>query len=136
VGSTRIIFYEGNVSFRLCVDYREMNKINKKNKYPLLYINDLFDQLHGARIFSQLDLVMRFHRLRVEKKSVLIIVFCMLSGFCEWLVMPFMRTNASAYYVDLVNHVFRDQLNKFVHVIVDDILMLGEVQFLSNLVSE
>ena len=95
-------------SLRLCVDYRELNKVTRKNKYPLPRINDLFDQLSGVRVFSQLDLAISFHQLRVEADSIAKTAFRTPSGFYEWLVMPFRLTNALAYFVDPMNRVFRD----------------------------
>ena len=119
---------DGNSLDRLCVDYRELNKVSRKNKYPLPRINDLFDQLNGARVFSQLDLATGFHQLRVAAESVPKTAFRTPSGFYEWLVMPFGLTNAPAYFVDLMNRVFRDQLNKFVLVFVDDILVYSRTE--------
>ena len=69
------------------MDYRELNKVTKKNKYPLPRIDDLFDQLHEAKVFSQMDLATGFHQLRVAKDSVPKTAFRTPSGFYEWLVM-------------------------------------------------
>lgn len=99
-----------------------------KNKYPLLCIDDLFDHLNGAKLFSRIDLVTGIHQLRIAKDSVPVIVFRTQSGFYEWLVMPFELTNVSAYFVDLMNRVFRYQLNKFVLVFVDDILVYSRIE--------
>lgn len=115
-------------SLRLCVDYRELNKLTLKNKYPLPRIDDLFDQLSGARVFSQMDLATGFHRLRVAKDSVSVIAFRTQSGFYEWLVMSFELTNGPAYFVTLMNRVFRNQLNKFVLMFVDDILVYSRTE--------
>ena len=112
----------------MCVDYRELNKLTLKNKYPLPRIDDLFDQLSGAKVFSQMDLATGFHQLRVAKDSVPVTVFRTPSRFYEWLVMPFGLTNAPAYFVDLMNRVFQDQLNKFVLVFVDDILVYSRTE--------
>ena len=110
------------------MDYRELNELTLKNKYPLPCMYDLFDLLSGARVFSQMDLVTGFHQLRVVEDSVPVTVFQTQSGFYEWLLMPFGLTNAPAYFVDLKNRVFRDQLNKFVLVFVDDILVYSRTE--------
>ena len=89
-------------------------------------INDLFDQLHGAKVFSQLDLATGFHQLRIAEESIPKTAFRTETGFFEWLVMPFGLTNAPAYFVDLMNRVFRDVLNKFVLVFIDDILVFSK----------
>jgi len=122
-GAPVVFAIKADGSLRLCVDYRELNKVTKKNKYPLPRIDDLFDQLHRAKVFSQMDLATGFRQLRVAKDSVPKTAFRTPSHFFEWLVMPCGLTNAPAYSVDLMNRVFRDQLNKFVLVFVDDILV-------------
>ena len=122
-GAPVVFATKADGSLRLCVDYRELNKLTLKNKYPLPCIDDLFDQLNGARVFSQMVLATGFHQLRVAQDSVLVTAFRTQSGFYEWLVMPFGLTNAPAYFVDLMNRIFREQLNKFVLVFVDDILV-------------
>ena len=76
-------------SLRLCVDYRELNKLTKKNRHPLPRIDDLFDQLVGASVFSQLDLATGFHQLRLAEDSIDKTTFRTPDGFFEWLVMPF-----------------------------------------------
>ena len=97
----------------LCVDYRELNKLAKKSRYPLPRINDLFDQLVRAKIFSQLDLVTGFHQLIVAKDNIPLMAFTIRYGSYEWLVMPFGLTNAFAFLVDLMNRVFREHLDRF-----------------------
>ena len=108
------------------MDYRELNKLTKKNRHPLPRIDDLFDQLVGASVFSQLDLATGFHQLRVAEDSIDKTAFRTPDGFYEWLVMPFGLTNAPAYFVDLMSRVFREYLNKFVVVFVDDILVFSK----------
>lgn len=105
---------------------RELNKVTIRNKYPLPRIDDLFDQLHGASVFSQLDLASGFHQLRVVEDSIPLTAFRGPNCFYEWLVMPFGLTNAPAYFVDSMNRVFRDVLNKFVLVCIDDILVYSK----------
>ena len=93
---------------RLCMDYRELHKLTKKNRHPLSRIDDLFDQLVGTSVFSQLDLATGFHQLRVAEDSIDKTAFRTPDGFFEWLVMPFSLTNAPAYFVDLVSRVFSE----------------------------
>ena len=73
----------------MCVDYRDLNKLTMKNRYPMPRINDMFDQLYGAKVFSQLDLATDFHQLRVAEESIPKTAFRTENGFYEWLVMPF-----------------------------------------------
>ena len=115
-------------SLRLCVDYRGLNKLTKKNRHPLSRIDDLFDQLVGASVFSQLDLATGFRQLRVAEDSIDKTAFRTPDGFYEWLVMPFGLTNATAYFVDLMSRVFRENLNKFVVVFVDDIMIFSKYE--------
>ena len=100
--------------------------MNKKNRHPLPRIDDLFDHLVGASVFSQLDLATGFHRLRVAEDSIDNTAFRTPDGFFEWLVMPFGLTNAPAYFDDLMSRVFREFLNKFVVVFMDDILIFSK----------
>lgn len=96
-------------SLRLCMDYRKLNKLTKKNRYSLPRIDDLFYQLVGSSVFSQLDLAMEFHQLRVANDCIDKISLRIPDAFFEWLVMPFGLANAPAY---LISGVFRDVLNK------------------------
>ena len=103
-----------------------LTRLTKKNRHPLPRIDDLFDQLLGASVFSQLDLATRFHQLRVAEDSIVKTAFRTPDGFFKWLVMPFGLKNAPAYFVDLMSRVFREFLNKFVVVFVDDILVFSK----------
>ncbi|PZP12942.1 MAG: hypothetical protein DI611_15630, partial [Brachybacterium faecium] len=125
-GAPVVFATKADGSLRLCVDYRELNKLTKKNRHPLPRIDDLFDQLVGASVFSQMDLATGFHQLRVAEDSIEKTAFRTPDGFYEWLVMPFGLTNAPAYFVDLMSRVFREYLNKFVVVFVDDILVFSK----------
>lgn len=125
-GAAVVFVTKSDGSLRMCVDYRELNKLTLKNRYPMPRINDLFDQLQGATVFSQMDLATGFHQLRIAEDSIAKTAFRSENEFYEWLVMPFGLTNASAYFVDLMTRVFRVVLNKFVLVFIDDILIFSK----------
>ena len=94
-------------SMRLCIDYRELNKVTIRNHYPLLRIDDLFDQLRGACVFSKIDLRSGYHQLRGKSEDVPKISFRTRYGHYEFLIIPFGLTNAPVAFMDLMNSVFK-----------------------------
>jgi hypothetical protein len=106
-------------SLRLCVDYRPLNAITIKNKYPLPRINILFDQLVGAKVFSKVDLRSGYHQIKIHPEDVPKTAFSTRYELFEYLVMSFGLTNAPAHFMYLMNSVFIPELDKFVVVSID-----------------
>jgi hypothetical protein len=108
---------------RLCVDYHALNEVNIKNKYPLPRIDDLFDQLYGACVFSKIDLRSGYHQLKVRECDISKTAFVSRYGPYEFTVMSFGLTNAPVYFMYMLDKVFMEYLDKFVVVFIDDILV-------------
>nr|GEY86802.1 reverse transcriptase [Tanacetum cinerariifolium] len=115
-------------SMRLCIGYGELNRITVRNRYPLPRIDDLFDQLQGAKFFSKIDLRSGYHQLHVKERDVSKTAFRTRYGHYEFLMMPFGLTNALAVFMDLMNRVFHEYLDKFVIVFIDDILVYSKTR--------
>nr|GEX95954.1 putative reverse transcriptase domain-containing protein [Tanacetum cinerariifolium] len=113
-------------AFRMCIDYRELNKLTVKNRYPLPWIDDLFNQLQGSSVYSKIDLRSGYHQLRVREEDVPKTAFVTRYGHYEFQVMPFGLTNAPAVFMDLMNRVCKPYLDKFVIIFIDDIIIYSK----------
>ncbi|GJY09408.1 putative reverse transcriptase domain-containing protein [Tanacetum coccineum] len=113
-------------SFRMCIDYCELNKLTVKNCYPLPKIDDLFDQLQGSSVYSKIDLRSRYHQLCIKEEDIPITAFRTRYGHFEFQMMPFGLTNVLVVFMDLMNRVYKPYLDKFVKVFIDDILVYSK----------
>ena len=111
---------------RMCVDYRPLNAVTIKNKYPLPHIDILFNQLAKAKVFSKIDLRLGYHQIKIKPEDIPKTTFSTRYGLYEYLVMSFGLTNAPTYFMYLMNSVFMPKLDKFVVVFIDDILIYSE----------
>ncbi|GJR64644.1 putative reverse transcriptase domain-containing protein [Tanacetum coccineum] len=114
--------------FRMCIDYRQLNKLTVKNRYPLPRINDLFDQLQESQFFSKIDLRFGYHQLRVHEDDILKTAFRTRYRHFEFIIIPFFLTNAPVVFIDLMNRVCRPYLDKFVIVFINNILIYSKTR--------
>ncbi|KAL0552221.1 hypothetical protein IC582_011327 [Cucumis melo] len=145
-GASVLLVKKKDGSMRLCIDYKELNKVTVKNRYPLPRIDNLFNQLQGATVFSKIDLHSGYHWLRIRDSDIPKTAFHSRYGHYEFIVMSFGLTNSPAVFIDLMYSVFKDFLDTFVIVFIDDILVyskteaehekhLHQVSFLGHVVS-
>jgi hypothetical protein len=124
-GAPTLFVNKKDGSRRLCIDYRSLNEVTIKNKYPLPQIEDLFDLMRGAKVFSKIDLRPGYHQLKIRVEDIPKTAFTSRYGLYEFTVMFFGLTNAPAYFMYLMNKVFMEYLDKFVVVFIDDILVFS-----------
>lgn len=122
-GALALFIKKKDGSMRLCIGYRELNKLAVKNKYALPRINYLIDQLHGGQVFSKIDLRSGYHQVLIKGKDISMNAFCTRYGYYEFLVMPFGLTNTLIVFMDLMNRVFLHNLDLFVVIFIDDIMI-------------
>ena len=115
-------------SLRLCINYRGLNDITIKNKYPLPHIDELFDQLQGAVVFSKLYLRQRYYELRIKEEDVPKTAFNSRYGHFKFLVIPFGLTNTPVAFMDLMHRIFKSYLDQFVVIFIDDILVYSKIK--------
>jgi hypothetical protein len=127
-GCPAIFVKKKDQTLQMCVDYRPLNEVTIKNKYPLPRIDILSDQLTGARVFSKIDLRSGYHQIHIQPEDIPKTAFTTRYGLFEYLVMSFGLTNAHAHFTYLMNSIFMPELDKFVVVFIDDILIYSKIE--------
>jgi hypothetical protein len=122
-GSPALFVPKKDGTQRLCVDYRALNAVTIKNKYPLPRIDDLIDQLRQAKYFSKIDLRSGYHQMKIRPEDIHKTAFVTRYGQYEYMVVSFGLPNAPTYFMNMMNKVFMDELDKCVVVFIDDILV-------------
>ena len=125
-GAPIIFMTKKDNTLRMCVDYRALNKLTVKNSYPLPRIDEMFDQLKGAKYFTKIDLRSGYHQIRLSEESIPMTAFRTRYGHFEYLVLPFGLTNAPATFMTVMNEIFKDYLDVFVIIYIDDILVYSK----------
>jgi hypothetical protein len=125
-GCSALFVEKKDKELHLYVDYRQLNAVTIKNKYPLPHIDILFDQLEGAQVCSKNDLHSGYHQIKIHVEDILKMAFTMRYGLYEYLVMSFGLMNASAHFMYLMNSAFMPELDQFVVVFTDDILVYSK----------
>ena len=128
LGAPVIFVKKKDGTMRLCIDYRQLNKMTIKNRYPLPHIDDLFDQLRGAMVFPKIDLRSGYHQVRIKDEDIFKTDFRTRYGHYEFVVMPFGLTNAPAIFICLMNNVMQKYLDKFVVMFINDILIYSKTE--------
>ena len=128
-GASVLVAKKRGKTLRLCIDYRQLNKVTIQNQYLLPRTDDLFDQLRGARVYFKIDLRTGYHQLRVRETDIPKKAFRTRYGHFDFTVMPFGLTNAPAAFMDLMHRVFQPYLDQFVVVFVDDILIYSQSEW-------
>ena len=125
-GTSVLVAKKKGKTLRLCIDYMQLNRVTIKNRYPLARIDDLFDRLRGARVYSKIDLRTGYHQLRIRETDIPKTAFRTCYGHFEFTVMPYGLTNALAAFMNLMHRVFQPYLDQFIVVFVDDILIYSQ----------
>jgi hypothetical protein len=125
-GETILFVKKKDGTLRLCIDFRQLNKSMVKKKYPLPRIDDLFDQLRGSTLFSKIDLRSRYHQVRIKEEDINKTTFRTIYGHYEFVVVTFGLTNAPNFFMCLMNSIFRNYLDKFFIVFLDNILIYSK----------